>query len=168
MPPELHYPDVVTPTGWSYFRQGWQVRVVPPGRSLDDAEAMIVVSPLAPRLPQLPEPDQVVENAIFAEARQRFEVVSQKGPTPQKSIGGLAGVSYEVVGYLRPRFPTEKRIYVCYADALCYYAISYLATEAAYDQHAEVFWKAAWSMRPFRGQHLKPTAPSPIATLYSD
>ncbi len=168
MPPELHYPDLSTPVGWPYHRQGLQIRLVPPGRTLDDAETMIVVSPLVPRQENLPPPDKLVEAAIFTEARQRLEVVSQKGPTPVTSSAGLEGVSYEVLGYVRPRFPREKRIYVMYADTLCYYAVSYLATEPAYDQHAETFWTVAKSIRPFRGRRLAPTAQSPIASLYSD
>lgn len=168
MPPEIHYPDVATPPGWPYYRQGLQIRVVPPGMTLEDADAIIVISPLVPRQDNLPPPDKLVEAAIFTESRQRFEVVTQKGPTAVKSNGGLVGVSYEVHGYVRPTFPREKRIYVMYSDSLCYYAVSYLAAEVAYERHLDVFWKAAKSMRPFRGNRLAPTAMSPIASLYSD
>jgi hypothetical protein len=168
VPPELHYPDVATPVGWPYFRQGLQIRLVPPGRNLDDAETMIVISPLVPRQDGLPPPDKLIEAAIFAEARQRFEVVSQKGPAAVASQAGLEGVSYEVLGYVRPRFPREKRIYVMFADPICYYAVSYLATEPAFERDAAIFWKTARSMRPFRGHKLAPSGPSPLATIYSD
>jgi hypothetical protein len=168
MPPEVHYPDLVAPPGWSAGTQGLQVRLVPPGAFLDDADVAIVISPLVPRQPLLPPPAQLIEEAIFTESRRRFEVVSQKGPTPDKTQTGLAGVSYEVVGYPRPRWPREKRNYVIYSDTLCYYAVSYLAREEKWKQHVEAFWAAARSIRPFRGRMLAPTAASPVATLYSD
>ena len=168
MPPEVHYPDLVTPPGWLSGTQGLQVRLVPPRSTLDDADVAIIISPLVPRQPLLPPPSQIIEEAIFAESRQRFEVVSQKGPTPEKSTTGLVGVAYEVLGYPRPRWPREKRNYVMYADSLCYYGISYLAREEVWKQHVEAFWAAARSIRPFRGKIIAPSAPSPIATLYSD
>jgi hypothetical protein len=46
--------------------------------------------------------------------------------------------------------------------------VSYLAAEQAFERDVQAFWTAAHSMRPFRGQRLAPTAPSPLATLYSD
>ena len=127
-----------------------------------------MISPLVPRQPLLPPPSQLIEEAIFAESRRRFEVVTQKGPTPEKSTTGLTGVAYEVVGYPRPRWPREKRIYVMYADSLCYYGVSYLAREERWKDHVEAFWATARSIRPFRGRILTPTAASPIATLYAD
>jgi hypothetical protein len=168
VPPELHYPDVTMPVGWPYFRQGLQIRLVPPGRTLDDTLNLIVVSPLVPRQDGLPPPEDLIEATIFAESRQRFEVIGQKGPTPARSRAGLDGVSYDVLGYVRPRSQRERRVYVVYADALCYYSLSSLATESAFDEHALAFWEAARSVRPFRGRRLAPTGPSPVALLYSD
>ena len=168
MPPEVHYPDLVAPTGWGSGTQGLQVRLVPPGASVDDASVAIVISPLVPRQPLLPPPDKLIEEAIFAEARRRFEVISQKGPTPEKAASGLVGVAYEVLGYPRPRWPREKRNYVMYSDSLCYYGISYLAREESWKEHIDAFWATARSIRPFRGKILSPTAASPIATLYAD
>jgi hypothetical protein len=55
-----------------------------------------------------------------------------------------------------------------YSDPLCYYAITYLSTEAGYDSHLDTFWKVAKSMRPFRGNRLAPAGVSPLAALYSD
>jgi hypothetical protein len=168
VPPDIHYPDVATPVGWPYYRQGLQIRVVPPGRTLDDANTMIVVSPLVPRQDTLPEPDKLVEAAIFTESRQRFEIVTQRGPTAIKAQSGLEGIYYEVLGYVRPRFPREKRIYVMYADPLCYYAVSYLSSETSFETHVETFWKMAKSVRAFRGHKLIPTGPSPLAIIYGD
>jgi hypothetical protein len=166
VPPELHYPDVVTPLGWPYYRQGMQIRVVPPGSTLEGAEATIVISPLVPRA-GMPEPDEIVESAIFAEARHRLEIVTQKGPMNTKGAE-IDGIYYEVTGYVRPQFPREKRIYVMYSDSLCYYAISYLAPEATFERHVETFWKVARSIKPFRGAVIMPSGPSPLAIIYSD
>jgi hypothetical protein len=168
MPPEVHYPDLVAPLGWLSGRQGLQVRFVPPDAPADDPDVTIVVSPLVPRQPLLPPPDQVIEEAIFAEERQRFEIITKKGPFSEKTASGLTGVSFEVLGYPRPRWPREKRLYVMYADEICYYAVSYLAREASFSTHVETFWVAARSLRPFRGRLVPPTGPSPTATLYSD
>jgi hypothetical protein len=168
MPPEALYPDLVAPTGWTAGAQGMQVRLVPPGARVDDADVAIVISPLVPRQPLLPPPEKLIEDAISAESRTRFEVTSKKGPTADKTASGLGGVWFEIGGYPRPRWPREKRIYVMYADSLCYYGISYLAREDRWKEHAERFWAAARSIRPFRGRVLKPTAASPIATLYAD
>jgi hypothetical protein len=168
VPPDVHYPDLVPPSGWSAALQELQVRLVPPGATLADADVAIVVSPLVPRQPLLPPPDKLIEEAIFAESRQRLEVVAQKGPTPQKATSGLAGVAYELEAFVRPLSAPEKRVYVMYADALCYYAVSYLARATAYEAHLAAFWATARSVRPFRGRLLQPTGPSPTALLYGD
>lgn len=168
MPPEVHYPDLVPPSGWHSAQQGLQVRLVPPRETLADASVAIIVSPLVPRQPLLPPPAQLIEEAIFEEARQRLEIVAQKGPTPDKTATGLAGVSYELQAFVRPLSAPERRIYAMYFDSLCYYGISYLARETAFAQHVNAFWTTARSIRPFRGRVLHPTGPSPLAALYSD
>jgi hypothetical protein len=168
VPPDVHYPDLVTPAGWPYFRQGLQIRVVPPERTLETAEATIVVSPLVPRLPSMPSPRELVEAALLEEARQRFEVEGRAGPEPARSDAGLEGISLEVSGHVRPAGPPERRIYVMYADALCFYAVSYLAWAATYATHLDAFRATARSVRPFRGRHLPPTGPSPDALIYRD
>ncbi len=165
---DVRYPDLVPPPTWVGGTQGLQVRLVPPRTSIDDAAVAIVVSPLVPRNPLLPPPDKLIEEAIFTESRRRFEVVSQKGPTAEKTTTGLTGVAYEVLGYPRPRWPREKRIYVMYADSLCYYGISYLAREEVWKDHVDRFWATARSIRPFRGRVIQPSGVSPLATLYSD
>jgi hypothetical protein len=168
VPPELHYPDLIAPTGWQSALQGLQVRLVPPGDTLADADVAIIVSPLVPRQPLLPPPAEVIEDAIFTESRQRLEVTSQKGPIPEKTTSGLVGVAYEVEGFVRPVSAPERRIYAMYADSLCYYAVSYLARATAFAAHVQTFWAAARSIRPFRGRVLPPTGPSPTAVLYSE
>ena len=168
MPPGIHYPDLVPPPGWVAGAQGLQVRLVPPGETLAGSDCAIIVSPLVPRQPLLPPPEKLVEETLFTEARHRLEITKQKGPTAQKAASGLAGVSYEVDGYVRPRSAPEKRIYVIYSDSLCYYAIAYLARATAFEAHVADFWATARSVRPFRGRAVAPTSASPTATLYSD
>jgi hypothetical protein len=168
VPADVFYPDLTAPAGWPYHRQGLQIRVVPPGATLDTAEATIVISPLVARLPTTPPPEELVENAIFAEQRLRLEVSAQKGPTKAKAASGLEGISLEITAFVRPAAPIERRVYVMYADALCYYAVSYLAWEATFERHVEAFWATARSVRPFRGRHLAPSGPSPLGMLYSD
>lgn len=168
MPPDVFYPDLTAPPGWPYYRQGLQIRVVPPGATLDSAEATIVVSPLVPRQPSTPPPEELVEDAIFAEQRARLEVTDRKGPTKLKAASGLEGIALEIVGFVRPTGPVERRAYVMYGDALCYYAVTYLAWEQTFARHVEAFWTVAKSVRPFRGRHIAPSGPSPLGMLYSD
>jgi hypothetical protein len=164
----VHYPDLQPPAGWPYFRQDLQIRIVPPGTTLDSAEATIVVSPLVPRQPTTPSPEELIEAALFAEERERLEIVSRAAPQPFKADSGLAGVSLEVVAFVRPRAPNERRRYVMVADELCLYAVSYLAWERTFEHHLEAFVEMARSLRPFRGALLMPTGQSPVALLYSD
>ncbi len=168
MPPDVHYPDLVTPAGWPYFRQGLQIRVVPPDTTPETAEAAIVISPLVPRAPTTPSPAELIEAAIFEEERQRLEIVEQKGPQATRADSGLEGVFYEIAGYVRPRAPLERRIYVMFQDDLCCYGVSYLAWDATYATHLAAFWSAARSVRPFRGRHVPPSGPSPLAIIYGD
>lgn len=168
VPPDVHYPDLTPPVGWQSALQGLQVRLVPPGETLADADVCIIVSPLVPRQPLLPPPAQLIEEVLFTEARQRLEIVSQKGPSPDKTLGGMAGVCFEVECYVRPASPRERRVYVMYSDAVCYYAISLLARATVFAQFVQIFWGAARSIRPFRGKLLHPSGPSPTAMLYRD
>lgn len=157
----LHYPDIVAPAGWSYFRVAAQVRLIPPATRADTAEAVIIVSPLVPRTPALPKPDQLIEEALDAEIRLRFEPTVHGSFKTAKSDSGLAGVSLEVTGYARPRALTERRVYVVYADDLCVYGVSYLASDTAYAQHLDTFWRVAKSVKPFRGKMVQPAAWTP-------
>jgi hypothetical protein len=158
----IHYPDLTPPPGWTHFRLGLQVRLIPPGTTADTSVAAIVISPLVPRQPNIPPPEKLIEEAIFYESREHFEVEEQKGPSSIKSASGLAGVSYEVVGYPRPAFPRERRLYVMYADALCYYGVSYLAQEDAFGKYDKLFWTVAKSVKPFQGAVVAPEVGSPF------
>ena len=168
MPPDVHYPDLTPPAGWQGALQGLQVRLVPAGETIADADVCIIVSPLVPRQPLLPPPAQLIEETLFTESRQRLEIVSQKGPSPDKTQGGLVGVYFEVECFVRPASPRERRIYVIYSDPICYYGISLLARATVFAQFVQIFWMAARSIRPFRGKLLPPTGPSPTAMLYGD
>jgi hypothetical protein len=168
VPPDVHYPDLAPPAGWPYFRQDLQIRIVPPGTTPDSAEATIVVSPLVPRQATTPPPGELIEEALFHEERERFEIVSRKGPDKVKAASGLEGVAVEVVGFVRPRSPHERRLYVMYGDEICLYAVSYLAWDRAFDRYVEAFRETARSVRPFRGTLLHPTGQSPVALLYRD
>jgi hypothetical protein len=159
----IHYPDLTPPPEWTQVHVGLQVRLVPPGETAASSAAAIVISPLVPRQPNIPPPEKLIEEAIFYEAREHFEVQEQKGPTTVKSAAGLAGVSFDVVGYPRPAFPRERRVYVMYADALCYYGVSYVAAEDAFAKHEKLFWAVAKSVRPFHGSVIKPEIASPHA-----
>jgi hypothetical protein len=166
--PDVHYPDLVSPSGWPYFRQELQIRIVPPGSTVDTADAALVVSPLVPRLPTVPTAEALIEEAISAEERDRLEVERTDGPKETRADSGLAGIFYDVLGYVRPRSPRERRLYVMFSDELCHYAVSYLAWEEAFERHVAVFWQMAHSVRPFHGSLVLPSGPSPIASLYSD
>jgi hypothetical protein len=157
----IHYPDLTPPPGWTQARVGLQVRLCPPDATADTSPVAIVISPLVPRQPNIPPPEKLIEEAIFYESREHFEVQEQKGPSSVKAASGLAGVSYDVVGYPRPAFPRERRIYVMYADAVCYYGVSYVAAEDAFAAHEKLFWTVAKSVRPFVGQIVKPEIVSP-------
>src|SRR5262245_46278286 len=99
----------------------------------------------------MPPPAELVEAAILTEARQRLEIVTQRGPEATRADSGLAGIFYDVTGYVRPRSPIERRLYVMLSDELCHYSVSYLAYEEAFEEHVATFWKTARSIRPFRG-----------------
>ncbi len=165
--PELYYPDLTPPAGWHHVRNGLQVRLLPPGSRAENPPATIIVSPLVPRHPTLPPPAELIEHAIFAEARQAFEVSSQKGPTPARSADGLVGVSFEVQGHPRPRFPEERRIYVVLSDASCYYALSYVAALDTFAEHLPAFQATVQSVRAFRGKVIPPENTSPLL-IYTD
>lgn len=164
----MHYPDLRPPAGWVAGKQASQIRLVPPGETLATADVAIIVSPLVARQESLPPPAHLIEEAIFQEARLRLEVTAQRGPSPDKTSGGLAGVAFEIEGYVRPRSAPERRIYVMYFDSLCYYGINYLARASVFATHVETFWAAARSIRAFKGRVVAPTAQSPVATLYAD
>jgi len=152
----LHYPDLVAPSGWSYFRVAAQVRLIPPGAHAETAEATIIISPLVPRTPALASPEKLIEEALDAEIRFRFEPIARGATKPVQAASGLAGMSLEVSGYARPRALTEKRIYVVYADDVCFYGINYLASDTGYVQHLDTFWRVARSVKPFRGRVVHP------------
>jgi hypothetical protein len=148
---DLQYFDFVPPPGWNGFRLGRQVRLIPPNTSPEDATCAIIVSPLVPRSAALPPADVLIGQALDAEvALVKSEVLSKDGPTPTRSDHGLAGISYAV----RLRGPTgiERRIYVMLLDELCYYGLSYLASEATFATHEETFWTAVRTIKPFVGQ----------------
>jgi len=152
VPPQLEYPDLVPPTGWTYFRMGPQIRLIPPGTRGDTSPVAIIISPFVARQPQMPPPETLIQMALDAEARLSFEVTAQTGPTPIQTPTGLSGASLDVQGYPRPARPMEHRLYVMLADAQCYYGVSYLASPPAFDEHVAAFWALANSIRPFEGR----------------
>ncbi len=148
---KLHYFDFEPPTGWNGFRVGNQVRLIPPNMPPDKAHHAIIVSPLVPRTKRLPPAEVLIEQALAAEAKLTGAKVEDKqGPQPVKTTTGLAGVCFDV----RVRIPAglERRLYVMYADELCYYGLSYLAEAVRFDEHVETFWTAARSIKPFTGK----------------
>jgi hypothetical protein len=163
-PPTLHYPDIVPPPDWTYFRVGPQIRLIPPGTRRDTATAAIIISPLVPRQPQMPAPEVLIPMAIEAEAKVSFEITAQAGPTPVETATGLSGASFDVSGYARPSGPVEHRLYVMLADPLCYYGVSYLANQAASGEHVAAFWSVVQSVRPFDGR-IAPDQPRPPVPL---
>jgi hypothetical protein len=152
----LQYPDLVVPHGWHHLRVGPQIRLMPPDAPPEEAEAVIILSPLLPRTPAVAAPDKLIEDTLDMEVRQRFEVLSRTQPKAVETTTGLKGVFIEVSGYARPKALTEKRIYVVYADSLVYYGVSYLASDTGYARQVKVFWECAKSLRPFRGKPIHP------------
>jgi hypothetical protein len=152
MPPTLHYPDLTPPAGWTYARQGSQIRLAPPGAPHVSTPAAIIVSPLVPRHEKLPPPAELIAMAITVEEKASLQVTRRMGPFPTKTDSGLAGVYFEIWGFSAPNRPEEHRLYVLFADELCYYGINYVATTAAFGEHEATFWASARSMQPFRGR----------------
>jgi hypothetical protein len=76
------------------------------------------------------------------------------------------GCFYEVRGHIRPSPAIERRIYVMYADALCYYGIHYLADDPSYERFLKPFWDAARSVKPFAGRVM--TQPVAAAAVTDD
>lgn len=148
---KLHYFDFDPPAGWNGFRVRNQIRLVPPNTPPDRTHHAIVVSPLVPRTAVLPPAATLIQKALAAETNLTgAKVEDSQGPQPVKTDTGLAGVCFDV----RVRIPAglERRLYVMYADEVCYYGISYLAEAARFDEHVEAFWTAARSIKPFAGK----------------
>lgn len=160
-----HYPDLVAPRGWTYFRVGTQIRLIPPGTRADTAAQTIIVSPLVARTPQMPGAAMLIQLALEAEAKVSFEITAQGTPGEVTTATGLRGASLEVTGYARPAHPVERRIYVMLIDDLCLYGLSYLASAAAFDEHVGTFWALVESVKPFVGRQAgaPPTPPSPFS-----
>lgn len=160
MPPTLQYPDLTPPAGWTYARQGSQVRLAPAGVPHAQATSAIIVSPLVGRSDKLPPPAELIAMAITVEERASLHVTRRLGPFPTKTASGLEGVYFEIWGFSGPNRPEEHRLYVLFADERCYYGINYVATTAAFAEQDATFWSVARSIQPFRGQIA---APAPVA-----
>ena len=158
MPPTLHYPDLTPPAGWTYVRQGSQIRLAPPGTPHALATAAIIVSPLLARHERLPPPAELIAMAITVEEKNSLQISRRLGPMATKTDSGLEGVYFEIWGFAGPNRPEEHRLYVLLADALCYYGINYVASVAAFAEHEATFWATARSIQPFRGRVAPPPA----------
>lgn len=166
MPPALHYPDLAAPpAGWTYARVGSQVRLTPPGNGAGAEGAAIVISPLVARQKEMPSIDRAIVAAIEAESRIRLHVLERSGPLPIRTTTGLAGCSFELRAEVRDDLRDaaqagvtwiERRVYIMYTDALCYYGIHYVAGEAVYEKYLKLFLEAARSLRPFQGRVIGP------------
>lgn len=165
MPVALHHPDLAAPpAGWNAARVGSQIHLQPSPGGDDAGPATIVISPLVARHKGLPPMDQLIVMALEAEQMLRFQLTDRVGPTTTATTTGLQGCFYEVRGTLQPAATVERRIYVMYADALCYYGIHYLAAAASYERHLKSFWDAARSLKPFAGRVMtQPVAASAVA-----
>lgn len=127
--------------------------MMPPGLPPEGAPLAIVVSPLVGRQPKLPPPELLIQMALEAEAKVAFEITQQLGPTAIATATGLAGVSFDVTGYVRPAGAVERRIYVMLADQVCCYGLTYLAQgDALFAHHLAAFWAVVQSVRPFEGK----------------
>ena len=160
----LRYPDLTAPTGWSSFSLPPQVRLVPPGTSKETARATMLVSPIVPRTPAMPPPDELIRQAIAMEVKLRLDIVEISPTEKPPSDHGLDGAAVHLRGTERESFHEQRRIYVIYFDERFLYGINFLGFGAAYDEHLDIFWKTARTIRPFRGRVLKPTTP-PIPIL---
>jgi hypothetical protein len=146
----LAYPDLDPPAGWALTPVGVQLRLTPPGTSLDSAGAAIIVPPLVGVTANLPPTDRLLEYTLEAEAKERLEVAERSGPTPFVATSGLHGSILFVTGYARPAGPMERRIYVAYRDERALYSVNYLASQDAYGQYEPTFLSVARSVRPLR------------------
>jgi len=153
------FPDLTSPPGWTGFALPPQVRLIPPGTTKASARATIIVSPIAPRLPRMPPLDQLIAQAIDAEASLRLDILERTGPNPAPSDTGLHGISCELRVRDRNGGEEQRRVYALYCDDKFYYGINYMAFGSEHDKHLDTFWKTARSMRPFVGAVVPPTAP---------
>lgn len=155
MPTALHYPDLAAPpTGWTYCRVGSQIRLTPPGNGEGAQGAAIVIAPLVARQKDLPSIERAIATAIETEAHTRLTLLERSAPVATRTTTGLAGCSVEVRAELRDAEPgkLERRVYIMYTDALCYYGISYVAGDAVYEKYLKLFLETAKSMKPFQGR----------------
>jgi hypothetical protein len=155
----VRFPDLTPPVQWSSFSLPPQIRLIPPGKTRETAQATIVVSPIVPRLPQLPPPERLILQALDAEAKLRLEVHARGEPEKAPSDSGLEGIAVHVEATERDGSGSQRRIYVIYQDEAFMYGINYMAFGQAYDEHLEAFWKTARSIRPFQGRVVPPSPP---------
>jgi hypothetical protein len=155
------FPDLTAPPGWIGVPFPPQVRLIPPGTTMQTAKATIIVSPIAARTPQMPPPAQLVQAAVEAESARSLDVLEQSGPEKAPSDAGLDGIAFTLRAREQGQNADQGRIYVIYHDDSFLYGINYMAFGATYTEHLATFWKVARSIRPFRGRVVPP---SPLPT----
>lgn len=152
MPQTLHYPDVTAPPGWTHGPHSTQIRFLPPGEPSDSPCAALYLSPLVARHPALPALEQLLARAIATERDARLILTDFREPSAVTAHSGLAGLCVEIACTIRGTQIAERRLYVMYADSLCYYGITYIAVPRVFAQHLEAFWGTAKSKVPFKGR----------------
>jgi len=153
------FPDLTPPPGWIGVPLAPQVRLIPPGTTLETARAAIIVSPIAARTPVIPPPAQLIAAAIAAESRHDLDVLAVTGPDVAASDFGLEGIAFHVHARAPHQVADQRRIYVVYSDDKFMYGINYMSSARAYDEHLVAFWKTARSIRPFQGRVVPPSPP---------
>ena len=152
MPQTLHYPDLTAPAGWTRAPHATQVRFLPPGESPTSPTVAIYLSPLVARHPQLPSLERLIAQTIEVERDARLILNDFREPVAVSAQSGLTGICVELACTVRDTLLAERRLYVMYADALCYYGITYIAAPEVYEQHLATFWSVARSLLPFKGR----------------
>lgn len=152
MPQPLHYPELTIPPGWTHGPHATQLRLVPPGESAAEPRVAIYVSPLVARHPQLPSLERLLAQTIEFERDARLVLTDFREPVPVTAESGLAGIRVELGCTVRDSQRAERRLYVMYADTLCYYGVTYIADPALFEQHVTSFWLVARSLKPFKGR----------------
>ena len=168
MPQPLHHPELTTPPGWTRSPHLTQIRFLPPGEPPDAPTAAIYLSPLVGRHAQLPSMERLMAQAIEVEREARLTLTDFREPRPVTTQSGLHGICVELSCTVRDTQVKEQRVYVMYADAVCYYGLTYIAAPAVFATHLPAFWAVAGSLLPFKGRVVTPAAQAAKAVSHYD
>ena len=142
------FPDLASPpTGWTVSRAGAAIRLVPPGAYPDRARACMVISPLVPVSPAMPNIETVIRQALSAEVLGTgMTVESESEIQDVQTEGALKGKRLVLAVRHKGASEIQRRVYTMYRDASWLYGIHYISDEATFDFFLPTYESTAQSV----------------------